>query len=186
MSVRLFTGIALSDDIVNNLSRLIERLRPAAHLRWSAPYNLHITTKFIGEFPEEQLEELKRSLGILSNRRPVPIAIQGLEWLPNPHSPRILFAAVQSGPELAALAAESEEITAQYGIPRERRDFRPHLTLARIKDPGVPLAPLRQAIAALDSTEFGAFVAPGFCLYLSRTGPAGSIYTQLAEIPFAG
>jgi 2'-5' RNA ligase len=48
----------------------------------------------------------------------------------------------------------------------------------------VPLAPLRQAVAQLESTQFGAFSARSFHLYLSKPGPAGSIYTQLAEIHF--
>jgi 2'-5' RNA ligase len=54
--------------------------------------------------------------------------------------------------------------------------------LARIRKP-VPLAPLRQAIAALPNTEFGQFTVSHFDLYLSEPGPAGSIYTSLERFP---
>ena len=40
-------------------------------------------------------------------------------------------------------------------------------------------------VAALESTEFGAFTAGAFYLYLSERGPGGSIYTRLAEFPLA-
>ncbi len=59
----------------------------------------------------------------------------------------------------------------------------PILTLARIKDPAVSLTPLRNLLEELDAAEFGRF-SDRFHLYLSKPGPAGSIYTQLAEFPF--
>lgn len=172
--------------MTGSLTRLLDHLRPAAHLRWSAPYNLHITTKFIGEWPEARLQELAAALEPLGRRRAVAISISGIGWIPNPHSPRVLFAGVKAGPELAELARATEEATAALGIERENRPYKPHLTLARIKDSTVSLVDLRQRIASLESSEFGAFEAASFNLYLSKMGPAGSIYTQLAEIPFTG
>ncbi len=68
------------------------------------------------------------------------------------------------------------------GIRSEKRPFSPHLTLARIKE-RVELQPLREAIAALPSLEFGAFQAAGFFLYRSTLRPTGSVYTKLAEFP---
>ena len=60
--MRLFTGLDLPEDLVGNLERLLGELRPAARIGWSAPANLHITTKFIGEWPDGRLEELKHAL----------------------------------------------------------------------------------------------------------------------------
>ncbi|MBC8165583.1 MAG: hypothetical protein H7Y20_06900, partial [Bryobacteraceae bacterium] len=80
------------------------------------------------------------------------------------------------------LATETGETLSALGIPGETRAFRPHVTVARIHDAAVPLALLRQTIASLESVEFGGFTAQSFSLYLSESGPNGSIYTQLAEI----
>lgn len=183
--MRLFTGISLPEDVTANLSALIDRLRPTAQLRWSPVYNLHVTTKFIGEWPEERLQEMIDTLRPLGRRSPIDIAVHGIGWLPNPHSPRILYAAIKAGPELADLASSTDNATTAIGVEHETKPFRPHLTLARIKDPGITLSPLRRAVAELESQDFGAFRADGFKLYLSKMGPSGSIYTQLAEIPFA-
>ena len=180
--MRLFTGIALPPEVIEGIKRVLDHLRPAAHARWVAPYNLHITTKFIGDWPESRLAELISALEPVGRRAPVEIGVSGIGWLPNPHSPRVLFVAVEANPALAELAAAIEDVTAALGIARENRAFKPHLTLARIKDTAIPLAPLRQAISKLENTDFGAFQAQAFHLYRSSPGPAGSIYTQVAEI----
>jgi RNA 2',3'-cyclic 3'-phosphodiesterase len=184
-SVRLFTGIPLSEEVTAAIARLLATLRPAAPLRWITPASLHITTKFIGEWPESRLADLTAALRPLGHRPPFEIAVEGIGWLPNPHAPRVLFVGVQAGPELENLAADTDKATATVGVPEETRRFKPHLTLARIKD-AKDLSGLRRAIANLPDTGFGRFRAEGFHLYLSKTGPSGSIYTQLAEIPFSG
>jgi 2'-5' RNA ligase len=183
--VRLFTGVSLPREVTENLTRLLDYLRPSAQLRWCAAYNLHITTKFIGEWPEERLKELISQLENIGVRGPIDVSISGIGWLPNPHSPRVLFAGIKAGAGLAELAKATEEVTSKLGIAPENRAYKPHLTLARIQDSSTRLVEIRQRIASLESTEFGSFRATCFKLYLSKLGPAGSIYTQLAEFPLA-
>lgn len=182
--MRLFTGIALPEHVTEALERLLELLRPTARINWSPVENLHITTKFIGEWPESRLEELKGALAALPGRAPIPIRIRRLGYFPNPHSPRVFWAGIEAGPELAALAKDTDEATARLGVEPEKRAFSPHLTLARIKEP-VPLADLRQTIAGLGSLDFGEFTAGSFQLYLSQLRRAGSVYTPLAEYGFS-
>ncbi len=182
--MRLFTGIAIPEAVLHSLERLIEHLRPSAHLKWSPVYNFHITTKFIGEWPSDRLDEVKRSLSTVPKTGPIAIRIRGLGWFPNPHNPRVFWAGIQGGNGLADLARHTDEGLGTLGISRENREFSPHLTLARIKEP-VPLTRIRQAIAGLESVDFGEFTADSFHLYLSEPGPSGSVYTSLAEYPLS-
>jgi 2'-5' RNA ligase len=177
--MRLFTGLDLPAEVVRNLEELQERLRPKAQIHWSPLVNLHITTKFIGEWPEERLDELKASLAKLPVRSAIPVHIHKMGFFPNPHSPRIFTGGVEA-PGLEALAKDTDGVTAALGIESEKRTFSPHLTLARIRDK-VNLQPLREAIAALPSQDFGRFEATRFFLYQSRPGKAGSVYTKLAD-----
>jgi 2'-5' RNA ligase len=181
--MRLFTGIDLPEDIRERLERLLMHLRPAAHLKWSPVYNLHLTLKFIGEWPEERLPQLEAALRSMPARDSFPAEVKGLGWYPNAAHPRVFWVGVQGGDPLPALVGDTEAALAPLGIAKEERPFAAHLTLARIKDP-VPLQPLRDAIAQLESPEFGTFLADRFYLYRSQPGAAGSIYTRLCEFSF--
>jgi 2'-5' RNA ligase len=169
--------------VVRNLERLLDELRPAARVAWSPPANLHITTKFIGEWPESRLTELISALEGVPPRVPIPVAICRLGFFPNPRSPRVFWCGIEA-PGLDALAADTDRAASALGIEPEKRAFSPHLTLARIKEP-VPLQALREKIAGLPSLDFGAFEVRSFFLYLSKLSPKGSVYTKLREFPLA-
>ena len=84
---------------------------------------------------------------------------------------------------LRSLARATEDAVADLGIPVEKRDYSPHLTLARIRET-VALDRLHQAIESFPAGcgfDFGSFRATQFFLYLS----AGGRYTQLAGFPLA-
>jgi 2'-5' RNA ligase len=181
--MRLFTGLDLPAEVVHGLERLIETLRPAARIQWSPAANLHITTKFIGEWPEARLEELKSALAALPARPPLEIGIRELGFFPNPRAPRVFWCGIEA-PGLAELAAATDKTASSLGIAAERRPFSAHLTLARIKE-RLNVEPLRERIAALPSRVFGRFKAGSFFLYQSRLSPGGSVYTKLAEFPLS-
>jgi len=181
--MRLFTGVDLSEEIRERLERLLMHLRPAAHLKWSPVYNLHLTLKFIGEWPEQKLPQLAEALRLVPAREPIVAEVKGLGWYPNPHHPRVFWVGVNAGEPLVALVRDVEAALVPLGIAKEDREFSAHLTLARIKDP-VPLQPLRNSIAQLESLEFGSLGIDRFYLYRSQPGSAGSIYTKLSEFPF--
>ena len=144
--MRLFTGLDLPPEVAGRLADLLERLRPAARIAWSPPANLHITTKFIGEWPEERLEELRAALaGVAagSEANPIPVHVGGLGFYPNPRAPRVFWCGMEA-PGLAELAAETDAATARLGVQSEKRAFSPHLTLARIKRAGTDLTTLHQ------------------------------------------
>ena len=179
--MRLFIGLDLPAEVIGNLEGLLQQLRPTARIQWSPPANLHITTKFIGEWPEGRLDELKGVLRTVPSRAALGVHLHQLGFFPNPHSPRIFWCGIDA-PGLDALAADTDRATATLGIPGEKREFSPHLTLARIKEK-LNLQPLREKIAAMPSLDFGEFEARSFFLYQSQLRPAGSVYTKLAEFP---
>jgi len=181
--MRLFTGIDLPASVRDRLASLLGRLRPSARLKWSVADNLHVTTKFIGEWPSQRLVELSAALRSVPAAAPIRIAVRGLGWFPNPRAPRVFWAGVEAEPALSDLARDTERALARLGVALETRPYSPHLTLARVKDQ-VPLDGLRDAIAGITSEDFGEFVADRFCLYLSELAPSGSVYTKLEEFVF--
>lgn len=174
--MRLFTAIDVPADVTGKLRALLDQLRPAAKLSWTSIEKMHITTKFIGEWPEDRLEEMRRTLAGIRLPGGVQIAVRGLGWYPNPRNPRVFWAGIDGGEELRSLARATDDSVHGIGVAAEGREYSPHLTLARIRE-RVPLDGLRTAVDALESTDFGSFHATAFYLYLSRAGA----YSKLSE-----
>jgi 2'-5' RNA ligase len=181
--MRLFTAIDLSAEMLLRLERLLSTLRPEALIKWSPLDNLHITTKFIGEWPEQRLEELHSALATLTPREPFDLEVRDLGWFPNERSPRVLWAGVQGSPTLKQLIVETEERLLTLGIPKEEKPNNPHLTLARIKNPA-PLRNLRKKVEELQPAELGTFSVRHFCLFRSDPGSNASIYRRLRDYRF--
>jgi 2'-5' RNA ligase len=165
--LRLFTAIDIPPDVKAALATWIERLRLLGNLKWIPAEKLHITTKFIGEWPdkpEARLDELKLALASVKAPAPVDIVIRGLGRLP-----RVLYAAVEPNDALTALATATER--AVGGLP-EGRPYRPHITLARTRT--------RVPRIDFELSTIGSFRASSFALYLSAAGK----YTKLQEFSF--
>ena len=180
--MRLFTALDISDDVRASLMELLGTLRPGARFQWSPPENLHVTTKFIGEWPEERLGELCGALRGVARPGAIGIQVNGLGWHPNPHSPRVLFAGIYAGDALETLHRDTDAACAGVGIAAETKKYSPHLTLARIRSLE-GLAEVRRTIAQLPDTIFGRYEARAFGLYESIAGPHGSEYKKLEEFP---
>jgi 2'-5' RNA ligase len=181
--MRLFTAIDLSGEMVLRLERLLSALRPEAVIKWSPLDNLHITTKFIGEWQEQRLDELHAALTDLTPRQPFDVEIRDLGWFPNERSPRVLWAGVHSPPALKQLMVDTEERLLSLGVSKEEKPNNPHLTLARIKNPA-PLRNLRQKVDELQPAELGTFSVNHFCLFRSDPGSNASVYRQLHDYRF--
>jgi RNA 2',3'-cyclic 3'-phosphodiesterase len=178
--VRLFVAIDIPEEIKARLEAFVDRLRHTAKLSWSPIQNLHVTTKFIGEWPEGKLGEIEDALAAVPPPGLVELAVRGLGWFPNERNPRVFWAGIQAAESLRTLADDTERKLAERGVPVEDREFHPHLTLARRRTP-VPLDRLRQTLDAGEADpshhDFGLFQAASFFLYLSRGGK----YTRLRE-----
>ena len=172
--MRLFTGIAVSPDVRDSLAHLLQELRSLAPLNWSRVENLHITSKFIGEWPEGRLTELEGVLEKLNPPGGFEATIAHFGYFPNPHNPRTLFTGIQAGPALGELAHAIDEALAPLGVAHESRPYAPHLTLARIKNENI--RELREHIAKMTHFDFGTFQVSEFHLYQSNR-------LRLPEVP---
>lgn len=181
--MRLFTAIDLSEEVRMRLERLISSLRPEALLKWSPIDNLHVTTKFIGEWPERRLEEIRDALASLASRPAFSVDVRGFGWFPNERSPRVLWCGIAGSDKLQSLAQDIETALLPLGIAREARKYTPHLTLARISRP-VPLDRMRERVSELRDAEVGSLPVDCVHLYQSQPGSNSSQYRKLQSYAF--
>jgi 2'-5' RNA ligase len=188
--MRLFVALEIPAAVRDNLATLIDELRaedaPSAKnkTRWVRPENLHVTLKFIGQVDVGKLDAIRAALAKVRSGREVELRFRGLGFFPNDTRPRVLWAGVNASPNLAPLAGEIDARMEKLGIPRETRDFAPHLTLARFDPPGTS-EKLRAAAQKSLAREFGTLRAGEFHLIESKTRPTGAEYTRLSSFEFA-
>jgi RNA 2',3'-cyclic 3'-phosphodiesterase len=183
--LRLFVALEIPAAVRDNLSALVRELRPLApQARWVRVENLHVTLKFIGEAPPEKSETIQKTLSAIPAEGPIVLDFHGMGFFPDERRPRVFWVGITAGPELAGLAAEIESRLEPLGIPRERRAFSPHLTLARFQEPGNTDG-IRAVARERNAQSFGVHTARKFCLFQSQLKPDGAQHTRLAAFPFA-
>jgi RNA 2',3'-cyclic 3'-phosphodiesterase len=160
--------------------------------RWVRPENLHVTLKFIGHVDAGKLDAIRGQLSQVRSDSPVEVRFRGTGFFPNEKRPRVFWAGIEASPNLAELAGEIDKRLEPIGVPRETRDFAPHLTLARFEPPGLsdklraaigkPTAPPEMAVP--QAREFGALQTKEFHLIESKLRPGGAEYTTLQSFRF--
>lgn len=186
--MRLFTAIELGDEVRDRAGSLVDELRrrtgsmaPRARLTWVAPERMHLTLRFIGEVDDARAERVLRAL-----RPPIGAAPFVVRWgspgaFPGRGAPRVLWIGVQSGVEgLETLETEVSRRLDTVGLPRDERPYRPHLTLARVREPaGLRAAALFDRLTPqMGETRVGAIT-----LFESRLSPKGPTYIALQQTP---
>ena len=177
--MRLFIAIELPDDIRTQLMELQRVLRPLeSAAKWVAPESIHVTLKFLGEVPEKRVPQIDSALAGLS-WKPFTINVHGVGFFPGARSPRVFWAGMDA-PTMQGLTEALDTRMEPLGFEREKRAFRPHITLARAKTSRLN-AELVTASAAFAERRFGSFVADRIYLVQSTLKPAGSVYTTLKK-----
>ena len=80
--MRLFAGLDIDAGIRGRIGRFMGEVQGfAPKARWVRPESLHVTLKFLGEQPEEALEQIGASLRVL--KAPAfEIAFRGFGFFP--------------------------------------------------------------------------------------------------------
>jgi 2'-5' RNA ligase len=187
-SKRCFVAIPAPPEICQRAAKIQQLLRKNTGLkgiRWLKTEGLHITLKFLGNVPAEDLTYLAQQLSIVSQGCwPTRLRLDRLGVFPNLKRPRVLW----WGPdpeaisdELRALHFHVQEALHLLGHEKEDRPFYPHLTLGRMKDE-VDTSALADAIEQAASLTEAELLVKRFDLMESRLHPQGAIYETLVEL----
>lgn len=174
----------LNDSVREAILRFCERLRPLCPTaKWVRVEGMHVTLKFLGEINEPLLAKIPQALADVRSNGPVEMNFRGTGFFPSPGRPRVLWIGIAASPNLAEIAAEIESRLEPLGIPRESREFKPHLTLARLESPQ-GLDALRRELESAAGIEFGSIRTAEFYLYQSQLQRGGSRYMRLKTFRF--
>jgi RNA 2',3'-cyclic 3'-phosphodiesterase len=168
--LRLFLALRLPDHIVTSIAEwqsreLVGRVVP--------PGNLHVTLAFLGSRPVGELPTILRVLEDAARDAAAP-SFEVVRWRER-RAAGMLELRDSTGTTAARLAGRVQGELADLGLYRlENRDWLPHVTVLRYRDPP-RLSP--------ELPELGPVVPSEAAAYLSRLHPSGAVYEVLESFP---
>jgi 2'-5' RNA ligase len=183
--MRFFVAIDLDDParaaIAEEQKRLIRAFgRADRSLRWVRPDQMHLTLVFIGNVEDERapivIDMMREDIGM----PPFTIAFARIGVFPPHGAPNVLWLGIGGGADAAiAVQRAVAERLEKVGVPRERRPYYPHLTLARWRT-SRPSDRRRVADASRDD-EVARVDVGAVTLYRSHLSSKGSTYEVLTK-----
>jgi len=189
--LRLFIAIPVPPDVREEIGRAQGRLQrhsPPGANRWTRPEQFHITLKFLGDVPAEQVDPLEKSTAAVCASFPVlALSARGIGFFPNERNPRVIWAGASDGSgRLSELHRQLDEAL-RWLAPAERAEkFTGHITLGRFK-PGhhSAIPKLVELAADLRTRHFGDWQAREVEIVQSELKSDGAEYVKLASFPLA-
>ena len=187
MKKRIFVAVDISEDARRKVSVYIADLKnkfPNVKIGWDRPEKLHLTLKFLGDSDENQLEQLKiiceQIAGQILNLK---LQISETGVFPLPRNARILWLGVNGNvEELQKINAILETECEKIGFKKEKRIYKPHLTIGRIREPH-KAKKLAQTHLENEFEPVG-FEVSDIVIYESKLQPTGSIYSKFSAFKF--
>ena len=172
---------------IQKLQRDLQDRTRLSEVRWTRPEQLHLTLRFFGNVPIEQVDDLKESLRrSIGGIRPFCLTLTGLGCFPSITRPSVIWVGIEGDlAELEKLSRQIEAQTSRFGSHAEEREFRPHLTIGRIKVRPRPLRRREGIIPNMPVPKLGDWPVSELHLTRSTLSSEGSSYTLLAAFPMS-
>ena len=184
--MRLFIASTFPPEVIRALAEQVSRVRPKLPQgSWVKPESQHLTYAFLGE----QDESIVAKLDPLMKRELAPIekfdaTLHGCGFFPNPRRARVGWVGVNPAEAFSETAAAVRRAVTDAGVELDRADFRPHLTLVRIRDSWPP-ACIETFQTALKNFQSQPFPVESVTLYSSKLNPQGAVHTALKQFTLA-
>ena len=184
---RIFTAIDISDEARRQVSDYIAYLRaefPNVRVGWDKPEKLHLTLKFLGDIDEGQLQDLNEAVKeTVKQITSFKLRISKTGAFPSTKKARVLWLGVEDEKgSLQKLNEVLENEGERKGFAKEKRDFKAHLTIARLREPHQSKALIERHLQ--NDFEAEEFTVSEITIYQSQLQKTGSIYSIDSKYKF--
>ncbi len=186
-SIRSFLAIELPDEVKSALVVATDRLREAGvrGLRIVRPDNVHLTLRFLGDIRRSAIGPICDAVSRVARRhRPFSVELGEAGLFPPRGAPRVFWVGLAGDLDsLTSFHRDVEDSLGELGFERDRRGFRPHLTVARIRNssPKEDRDSLLEAVRSAGPIQ-GRIDVDAVHLIRSTLTPEGPIYERIASI----
>lgn len=186
--MRLFFAIELADDVQDLLDDATASLRAEApELAWIDRAKRHLTLKFLGDVAEEAVPRLTAAADrAAAEHGPLEMSVREIGAFPNFRRARVVWIGVEQERRLELLHHDLELACESAGFEVEGRPFRPHVTLARVRNP-LPIGRMKAFARVARSVRFRATVlVEQITLFESILAPSGARYRCVHSATLGG
>jgi 2'-5' RNA ligase len=183
-TIRTFIAIEIPKTVISKIRELQDAIKAYGFkIRWVRAENIHLTLKFLGDIEESKIVEIAEAVSKTAEEHsPISLKAKGIGVFPGIKRPRVLWVGLAGQLEaLVKLQTTLDENSIVLDFPREKRPFRGHLTMGRIKD-RIDVKKLGDALMAFRRFESETFTAGQIILYKSELTPSGAVYTKLVSV----
>lgn len=182
--MRLFIATNFPGVVLRDLNDRVTKLRPRLPAAsWVREETQHLTLAFLGEQPEANVDAVTPAMTAALGAIPAFEArLRGCGFFPNPRHARVGWVGLQPDENFVTLANTVREVVEQNGVKLDGVEFKPHLTLMRIRDPWPP-ASIELFTKTLRGYESAPFTVDSVTLFSSQLSPKGAIHTTRQIYP---
>jgi 2'-5' RNA ligase len=178
MMNRLFIALDIPEEVLNTVISIRNDIYGKdSNVRWEPRSKLHITLKFLGDVDSSLIKLIsKRTADIVSSFEKLELSLDRFGIFYRDGRAKILWLGLHQNERLNKIYKELNSAFTDIGINEEKRKFRSHITLLRIK--GRENIKRIEKFKSFDLHEIN-FSADTISLYKSKLEPSGSIYSKI-------
>ena len=135
--IRAFLALPLAEAFEASARLVVTKLKSQfPEVKWVNPSQIHVTLHFFGDIDLKQTEKISRCVALVTQTaKPFHLLLRGLGGFPNDSRPRIIWTGIEGEAEaLASFHLRLEDALKKAGFEGEKRPFKPHLTLGRVRE----------------------------------------------------
>jgi 2'-5' RNA ligase len=177
--IRLFIALKIPIEVKANLLNVCYELSESSELfKWEKPEKIHLTLKFIGEVEEEIVSSIAKEIVFFEEYSSFNFNVTKFGFFYRNQVPSILWTGLETDESFYRLVEQLNKRLSIFSIPVERRKFKPHLTMLRLKkDPGKKFI-LKFEEHSFDNWNFN---SSEISLIKSELFPARARYTEIKK-----
>jgi RNA 2',3'-cyclic 3'-phosphodiesterase len=174
------------DDRLTPILQDIRNRLTGENIKWVRADIMHLTLKFLGDTPEDAIQQIINSVSTLVRKIPVMILhLSAVGLFKNLRNPRVIWIGIMPCPPLEQAVQILGNTLASFGYPADPVEFVPHLTLGRVKEIK-EMDKLVRLLERYKNDSFGAADVREIIYYESILHPEGPVYIPLARFPLSG
>ncbi|HEX8171889.1 MAG TPA: RNA 2',3'-cyclic phosphodiesterase [Thermoanaerobaculia bacterium] len=184
--MRLFLATSFPAEVLRDLNARVSALKPRLPAAsWVREEAQHLTFAFLGEQPESLVEAIAAPLTSALGALPrFEARLRAAGFFPHPRHARVGWVGLDPEEGFVDVARAVREVVTRHGVALDGGDFKPHLTMMRMRDRWPP-ASIDLFAKSLRDYASTPFAVEQVTLYSSRLDPKGAVHTPLRAFALA-